>query len=100
MKSVLPVVFIKPENFHKFSYLKFFVMQYKLFLNQARAAEGARTWFLEIALVHTSVCVSVYVSVCPPPRALITSGMIWCAIGHVQLVKQVSRLFPAFNYFI
>ena len=25
--------------------------------------------------------------------------MIWCDIGHVQLVKQVSWLFPAFNNF-
>ena len=38
------------------------------------------------------------VSVCPPPSALITSGMIWCDIGYVRLVKQVSWLFPAFNY--
>ena len=40
------------------------------------------------------------VSVCLPPRALITSGMIWCDIGRVWLVKQVSRVFPVFNYFI
>ena len=46
------------------------------------------------------VCVCVCVSVCPPPRPLITSGVIWCDIGHVRLVKQVLRLFPAFNYFI
>ena len=45
-------------------------------------------WFLEIDLVRASVCVSV----CPPPRALITSGMIWCDIGREQLVKQVSQL--------
>ena len=64
--------------------------------------KAARAWFLEIALARTSVCVSVYVSVsvCSPPRALITSGVIWCHIGHVRLVKQVSRLLPAFNYFI
>ena len=54
-----------------------------MFLNQACAA-----WFLEIALVRTSVCVSV----CPPPRPLITSGVIWCDIDHVRLVKQVLRL--------
>ena len=40
------------------------------------------------------VCVSVR-----PWGHLITSGMIWCDTGRVQLVKQVSRLFPAFNYF-
>ena len=38
--------------------------------------------------------------VCPPPRALMTSGMIWCDLGHVRLVKQVLRLSPAFNYYI
>ena len=29
-------------------------------------------------------------SVCPLPRAVITSGMLWCDIGHVRLVKHVS----------
>ena len=46
------------------------------------------------------VCLSVCLSVCWPPSELITSGVIWCDIDRVQLVKQVSRLFPAFNYFI
>ena len=36
-------------------------------------------WFLEIIVV----CVFVCVSVCPPPRAVITSDVIWCDIGHV-----------------
>ena len=49
-------------------------------------------WFM-----HRYVCVSVCVSAL---KALITSGVIWFDIGHVQLVKQVSQLFPAFNYFI
>ena len=68
--------------------------------------KAARVWFLEIALVRALVCVCVCVcvcmcvSVCPPPRPLITSGVIWCDIGRVRLVKQVLRLFPAFNYFI
>ena len=57
----------------------------------------ARGRFLEIDLVRASVCVCV--SVCPPPGVLIASGVIWCDIGRVQLVKQVSRLFPA-HYFI
>ena len=35
------------------------------------------------------------VSVCPSPRPLITSGVKWCDIGHVRLVKQVLWLFPA-----
>ena len=46
------------------------------------------------------VCVCVCVSVCPPPRPLITSGVMWCDIDRVRLVKPVLRLFPAFNYFI
>ena len=46
------------------------------------------------------VCVFVCVSVCPSLRALITSGVMWCDIGCARLVKQVSQLFPAFNYFI
>ena len=50
---------------------------------------GTRGWFLEIALVYVTVLVCVCVCVCPPLRPLITSGMIWCDIGRVQLVKQV-----------
>ena len=42
-----------------------------------------------------------YVCVCVSAlRDLITSGMIWCDIDHVRLVKQVVLLFPAFNYFV
>ena len=37
----------------------------------------ARTWFLKIVSVRTSVCVCVCVCVCSPPRLLITSDMIW-----------------------
>ena len=51
-------------------------------------------------LTRRYVCTCVCLSVCPPPRALITSGVIWSDIGLVRLVKQVLRLFPAFNYFI
>ena len=52
-------------------------LKHTRFLNQAHA------WFLEIDLVRTSVCVfacvcvRVCVCVCPPPRLLITSGVIW-----------------------
>ena len=35
-----------------------------------------------------------------PLRVLITSGMIWCGIVCVWLVKQVLQLFPAFSCFI
>ena len=34
--------------------------------------------------LHVGMCVCVS----SPPRALITTGVIWCDIGHVQLVKQ------------
>ena len=48
-----------------------------LFLNQASAGLWlARAWFLEIVSVRTSVCVCVCVCVCPPPRLLITSGVM------------------------
>jgi len=62
-----------------------------MFLNQARAGQRpARDWFLEIAFVrdvsmlcvcvcacaHVCVCVCVCMCVCPPPRLLITSGVI------------------------
>ena len=70
-------------------------------LNQAHVAEGGAhlvSW--NYFGSHISMCVYLCVSVCPPPRALIYSGVIWCDTGRVQLVKQVSWLFPAFNYFI
>ena len=35
----------------------------------------ACVWFLKIVSVQTSVC--VFVCVCPPPRLLITSGVMW-----------------------
>ena len=41
-------------------------------------------------------CVCLCLSVCPPPRPLITSGVIWCDIDRVRLVKQVLQLFLAF----
>ena len=58
--------------------------------------------FLKLFRPRTSVClcVCVCVCVCPPPRPLIPSGVIWCDIDRVRLVKQVLWLFPAFNYFI
>ena len=48
-------------------------------LNQACASRRpAHTWFLDIDLVReVCVCVCVCLSVCPPPRLVITSGVIW-----------------------
>ena len=51
------------------------------FLNQARA------WFLRIASVRESMRVCVCVCVCLPPRLLITSGVMWCDIDPIRLVK-------------
>ena len=49
-----------------------------LLLNQARPSlQPARAWFLKIVSVRMSVCVFVYVFVCPPPRLLIISSVIW-----------------------
>ena len=36
---------------------------------------------------HLYVCVFACVS--PPPRLLITSGVMWCDMGSIQLVQQV-----------
>ena len=61
---------------------------------------GRTPGFLKLlwsACQYACVCVCVCV---PALRPLITSGMIWCDIDRVRLVKQVLRLFPTFNYFI
>ena len=52
--------------------------------------------------VCVCVCLSVRVSVCVSVCVSTPEGINnqWRDIGHVWLVKQVSRLFPAFNYFI
>ena len=60
------------------------------FLNQAYAGLWpAHAWFLRIASVRECLyaCVCVCVCVCPPLRLLITSGMMWCDIDHIRLVK-------------
>ena len=66
------------------------------FLNQARAGLWpVRTWFLKIdpvQIVCMRVCVFACVCVCPPPRLLITSGMMWHVIDSIRLVKQVLQL--------
>ena len=55
------------------------------FLNEARA------WFLKIDPLRI-VCMRVCVFVCPRPRLLLTSGVMWCDIDLIQLVKQVLQL--------
>ena len=67
-----------------------YTAMHTILLNQARAGlRPARAWFLKIDPVRTSVCVCVCVCVCPPPRLLITSGVMWCDIDSRRLVKQV-----------
>ena len=39
------------------------------------------------------VCVHACLSVCLSPRALITSGMMWCDTGREWLVKPILQLF-------
>ena len=57
------------------------------FLNQVRVGlQPARTWFLKIVSVQTSVC---FVCVCLPPKLLITSCVMWRDMDPIQLVKQV-----------
>ena len=42
--------------------------------------------------MHVCVCVCVCLCVCPPPRLLITSGVMWRDMDLIQLVKQVLQL--------
>ena len=46
--------------------------------------------FLKLILCGLSVCVRV--CVCPRPRLLITSGVMWHDIDLIRLVKQVLQL--------
>ena len=62
------------------------------FLNQARAGRRpARAWFLKIDPVRF-VCMRACVCVCPRPRLLITSGVMWRDIDLIWLVKQILQL--------
>ena len=58
------------------------------FLKQARAGpRPARALFLKNDPVRI-VCMCV----CPPPRLLITSGVMWGDMDSIRLVKQVLYL--------
>ena len=58
------------------------------FLNQAcTGLQPARAWFLRVASVRKSMLMCV--CVCLPPRLLITSGVMWCDIDPIRLVKEV-----------
>ena len=74
-------------------FLTFYCNPYFLFkiFKLGACSQGSHTFgFLKLLLLmHQYVCVCL--SVCLPLRALITSGVKWCDIGCVQLVKQVLR---------
>ena len=44
--------------------------------------------FLKLILCGSSVCVCVFVCV-SAPKLLITSGVMWCDMDPIPLVKQV-----------
>ena len=50
-------------------------------------------WFLRIDLVRTSVYVCVFV--CPPPRLLITSGVMWCDIDPYDWLNNFYGFYMA-----
>ena len=64
-------------------------------LNQVRGRRPCVPGFLKSFRPQTLVYVCV-----SAPRPLITSGVIWCDVDRVQLVKQVLQFFTAFNYYI
>ena len=67
-----------------------------LFLNQARAGRRpTRAWFPKIDPVRTFVCMCVCVCVCPPPRLLITSGVIWRDMDHKRMVRKFYSCYMA-----
>ena len=80
------------ENRSYLHKIHFFIL-WHVCLNQARAGLWlARAWFLKIDPVWiVCMCMCVFASVCvyPPPRLLITSGVMWHDIDPIQLVKQV-----------
>ena len=75
-------------HWHVFNYIHITKL---ILLNQAHTGHRpAHTWFLINVSVWTSVC--VFVCVYPPPRLLITSGVMWRNMDLIQLVKQVLQL--------
>ena len=58
----------------------------------APAASRRAPGFLKLILCGLSVCMRVCVCLCPRPRLLITSGVMWRDIDLIRLVKQVLQL--------
>ena len=72
------------------------------FLNQAHGLRQRMRGFLKLLwFTHQYACMSVCLSVClSAPEGINDQWHDLCDIGRVRLVKQVSQLFPALNYFI
>ena len=67
-----------------------------LFKPGAPAAGRCAPGFLKLFLCgRLYACVCVFVCVCPPPRLLITSGVMWHDMDLIRLVKQVLQLYMA-----
>ena len=67
---------------------RFFCEQ--VFKPGAPACSQCMPGFLELLLsanVCMRVCLRVCVCVCLPPKLLITSGVMWCDIDLIRLVK-------------
>ena len=67
------------------------------FLNQACAGllRPACAWFLKndpVRIIGMCVCVCVCVCVSAPKAIIITSGVVWCDMNLIWLVKQVLQL--------
>ena len=62
-------------------------------------AAGRRAWFLRIASVRECLfacaCVCVRACVCPPPRLLITSGVMWCDIDPYDWLNKFYGFYMA-----
>ena len=75
-QSICSCMYMHAYYIHETLYIQKYVHHCWIFLNQVCAGHrSAHAWFLKIVPVQTSVCICV--CVCPPPRLLITSGMIW-----------------------
>ena len=73
--------------------------KWECIFNQASTGPTCVPVFWNCFGSHVNMSVFVCLSVCPPPRTLITSGMIWCDIDRVWLVKQAYG-FPCFQLLI
>ena len=69
-----------------------------MFINLRQRAPGFLELLLsENACMHVCVCVCVSACVCvsPPPRLLITSGMMWCDIDPYDWLNKFYGFYMA-----